>query len=232
MFAVLPASTRPAPAHPAVPLAATFLHAALVVFGVVATRQVLAIDLPVAARDPLPLFIAQHQPMIPTPSRATSSRGISAPEATPPRPLTAPVFTPITLPSLAIDPPSATIGTSRSSSGPIPGTHVGVENTEPGSGSYQVGEVDVPAELTRAVTPNYPPTMRALGRSGVVRVRYVVDTLGRVEAGSVVVVESSGESFTGSATEAVATMRFRPARVRGRPVRQLVEQVVRFAMRP
>jgi hypothetical protein len=44
------------------------------------------------------------------------------------------------------------------------------------------------------------------------------------------VLESTDPSFTGAASGALQRMRFRPARVRGRVVRQLVEQVIRFTL--
>jgi len=58
----------------------------------------------------------------------------------------------------------------------------------------------------------------------------VVDTAGRVEPESILVVAASHPAFGESARRALATARFRPARVRGNPVRQLVQQAMRFAI--
>jgi periplasmic protein TonB len=91
-------------------------------------------------------------------------------------------------------------------------------------------EVDEPAQLTVQPTPEYPPAMRSAGITGRVTVRYVVDTLGRVEQGSVVVVDASHAAFVPPTEAAIAQARFRPARFGGRRVRQLVEQAVVYAI--
>ena len=61
-------------------------------------------------------------------------------------------------------------------------------------------------------------------------VRFVVDTTGRVERGSVQVVSSSNELFTASVRSALPSLRFRPASAGGRLVRQLVELPFEFAL--
>lgn len=66
---------------------------------------------------------------------------------------------------------------------------------------------------------------RVAGRASV---RFVVDTLGRVEPGSVTVVEADHPAFAASAVAAIERARFRPARIGSRAVRQLVVQTVRF----
>jgi TonB family protein len=70
-----------------------------------------------------------------------------------------------------------------------------------------------------------------MGVSGRVVVLFVVDTLGTVEPGSLRVLSSTHAAFEAAAREAVLKSRFQPARIRGRPVRQLVQQPLSFHVR-
>jgi protein TonB len=76
--------------------------------------------------------------------------------------------------------------------------------------------------------PRYPSMLQSAGLEGDVRTQFIVDTLGRVEQGSVHVLESTHEMFTTAVRDALARARFRPAEVGGRKVRQLVEQTFTF----
>jgi outer membrane biosynthesis protein TonB len=66
--------------------------------------------------------------------------------------------------------------------------------------------------------------------AGRVVARFVVDTLGRVEPGSVQVVAADHPLFAATVREALGAMRFRPARAGGVRVRQLVELPFAFAV--
>jgi protein TonB len=77
--------------------------------------------------------------------------------------------------------------------------------------------------------PRYPEALRAAGVGGRVVARFVVDTLGRVEAGSVAFPAADDPRLAGAARDALARARFRPARAGGRRVRQLVEQPFAFS---
>lgn len=92
-------------------------------------------------------------------------------------------------------------------------------------------QVDQPVSPIYQPSPRYPPTLREMGVSGRVVVRYVVDTLGLVEPDSWMVVRTDAEGFAAAAREAVLRSRFAPARIRGRAVRQLVEQPIAFTVR-
>jgi TonB family protein len=72
------------------------------------------------------------------------------------------------------------------------------------------------AELGRALERLYPPHLRDTRQAGSVHVRMRVDAEGVVT--SAVVTESSDQAFNAPTVEAVRTLRFRPARVKGRPV--------------
>ena len=91
--------------------------------------------------------------------------------------------------------------------------------------------VDRPAGLEPGgAQPRYPEMLRRAGVTGRVVVRFVVDTAGRVEPGSVRVVESDHELFAQAVRAALPRLRFAPAEAGGRRVRQLVEMPFEFTL--
>jgi protein TonB len=97
--------------------------------------------------------------------------------------------------------------------------------------TFVAAEVDEAVAAVLIPAPHYPPVLRAAAIEGEVQAQYVVDTTGRVEHASWKVLKASHDGFREAAREAILAGRFKPARVGGRPVRQLVQQVVRFAIR-
>jgi protein TonB len=104
-----------------------------------------------------------------------------------------------------------------------------------------VGPVDQPEVFLAAAVeelpqqvyaplPKYPSMLRRAGIEGYVNVRYIVLTDGTVDPASIVVVESSHAQFEQAAVRSVRQARFRPGRVRGTPVRVLVEQRITFTL--
>jgi TonB family protein len=87
--------------------------------------------------------------------------------------------------------------------------------------------IDV-AGFQRALATTYPPALRAAGRSGEVTVRFIVEPDGKVS--HVSVVRSSDKAFDAPTVEAVRTLRFRPAKVGGRPARVWVMQPVQWVV--
>ncbi len=77
-------------------------------------------------------------------------------------------------------------------------------------------------------TPRYPSMLQSAGVEGDVRAQFVVDTLGRVERGSVRIIQSTHDLFSQAVRDALARARFVPAEAGGRKVRQLAEQVFMF----
>jgi len=93
---------------------------------------------------------------------------------------------------------------------------------------FQVEKQVAPAPGNTA--PRYPDMLRSANVEGEVLVQFVVDTTGRVERGSVKVLKSSHELFTNSVQSALNNMRFYPAEIGGRKVKQLVQQPFNFAL--
>jgi len=80
------------------------------------------------------------------------------------------------------------------------------------------------------LTPRYPEILRQAGLEGSVQVSFVIDTLGRVEPGTLRVLRSPHAMFEGPAREAVLGCRFRPGRLQGRAVRVPVQLPVVFVI--
>jgi TonB family protein len=84
--------------------------------------------------------------------------------------------------------------------------------------------VDGAAELVEGGTPDYPAALRAEGVSGQVLAQFIVNADGTVDVRSFKVIRSDHALFTAAVREALSGMRFKPAQVDGRPVRQLFQQ--------
>ena len=72
---------------------------------------------------------------------------------------------------------------------------------------------------------------RKSGVAGEVTLQFVVNADGKVEPASVRVISSTLYGFEAAAREAILRARFEPATIRGKEVRQLVQQRVRFEVR-
>jgi protein TonB len=86
------------------------------------------------------------------------------------------------------------------------------------------------AAAPNSAQPRYPEMLRSAGIAGTVLAEFVVDTTGRVESGSFRVIESDHEQFTQAVRQALPRMRFYPAEIGGRKVKQLVQQPFVFAI--
>ncbi len=96
---------------------------------------------------------------------------------------------------------------------------------------YSILEVDESAaRVDGSAAPVYPTALMNEGKEGEVMMRYVVDTSGRADPSSLEVLRSTHPAFTLSVRQALAGMRFAPASVEGRRVRQLVEQRFQFRL--
>ena len=104
-----------------------------------------------------------------------------------------------------------------------------------GTGPVDVsGEVFLEAQLDDPVqpisipTPRYPPVLQSAGIAGSVDLQYVVDTTGHAEPNSFKVIKTTHPAFAEPAKEAIAKGVFKPAKFKGQPVRQLVQQRISF----
>jgi TonB family protein len=109
----------------------------------------------------------------------------------------------------------------------------GTPDSTGGLGMAVVTESDLtdPPQALRVPEPRYPDALRQAGIEGAVTVTYIVDISGFVEPTSIRIVSSDHPAFGEAVVAAVGKAQFTPGRVRGRAVRVLVRQVIRFATR-
>jgi protein TonB len=70
--------------------------------------------------------------------------------------------------------------------------------------------------------------LASAGITGRVEMQFIVDTTGHVEPPSFKVLKTTHPAFSEPAREAILKSVFKPARFKGSPVRQLVQQAVSF----
>lgn len=98
---------------------------------------------------------------------------------------------------------------------------------------YTVFQVDNAAEISvGSAVPQYPPDLLAKRVRGKVVVRFIVDSSGVADVQSIEILDASAPQFEESVRAALPRMRFSPARLNGKRVRQLVEQPFRFDVVP
>lgn len=78
--------------------------------------------------------------------------------------------------------------------------------------------------------PAYPDMLRTAGIEGTVLAQFVVDTTGRAEMNTFKALKSDNDLFTNAVKNALQRMRFLPAEVGGRKVKQLVQQPFQFSL--
>ncbi len=104
------------------------------------------------------------------------------------------------------------------------GTDAGIDANK----VFKEFEVESPAEKIGGPSPVYPEGLRSSGIEGEVMVQFVVNESGRVEPGTVKILQSSNAAFTAAVKAALPQMRFSAARVGGQKVQQLVQLPFEF----
>jgi len=93
---------------------------------------------------------------------------------------------------------------------------------------FTEAELDDPVQVITMPQPRYPPVLQSAGIAGSVDMQWIVDTTGHAEANSFKILKSTHQAFEEPAREAVMKAVFKPAKFRGRTVRQLVQQRISF----
>jgi TonB family protein len=101
----------------------------------------------------------------------------------------------------------------------------------PGAAPLHASAVDEPVSVIRQLAPAYPPSLAYARIPGRVELEYVVDTTGLAEPSSLRVLTSTHPGFEAAGRASVTASRFRPAKLNGRLVRQLVRQTLTFRVR-
>jgi protein TonB len=147
--------------------------------------------------------------------------------------LTAPVEIPDVIPDIDLS-KKVTDEADFSGKGVAGGMAKGVEGgkaivqTDQPYFEFQVEKPVVPAP--GSTSPRYPDMLRQAGVEGEVLAQFVVDTTGRAESGSLKILKSSHDLFIQSVRNALPQMKFIPAEVGGRKVKQLVQQPFTFSI--
>jgi TonB family protein len=97
--------------------------------------------------------------------------------------------------------------------------------------AYFEFQVDKPVtQAPGSLTPRYPDLLRKAGIEGEVLAQFVVDAEGRADTASFKALKTSHQLFADAIRSALPVMRFVPAEVKGKRVRQLVQQPFAFAI--
>ncbi|HEX5004915.1 MAG TPA: energy transducer TonB [Gemmatimonadales bacterium] len=110
------------------------------------------------------------------------------------------------------------------------GVSVGVVGgTGPVTGeTYLEAQVDDPPSMVSQGPRRYPPVLERAGIGGTVSVQFVVDTTGHAEAAGFKILKTTNPAFNEPAKEMIMKSVYRPGKVRGVPVRVVVQQAVAF----
>jgi len=103
------------------------------------------------------------------------------------------------------------------------GGNSGGGTTAPTGGTFRADQVEKQVSVVPgSPPPRYPEILRSSGVEGQVTALFVVDEMGRAEEDSVRFVRSDNPLFENAVKQALHRMRFVPAEIGGRKVRQLV----------
>ncbi|MCC6771554.1 MAG: TonB family protein [Gemmatimonadaceae bacterium] len=235
----LPESTPRRQRSPGVVVLSAVVHAAVIGTTVVATG--LSAPRPTTAPPLETLIFVKREPEEAPPLRRVrqvetpppSDRGVPAVAAVVVPSLELPVdlsVVPTTIPALA----ETLVGAWEA-----PGAVASVAGGSPtgngqgegaGAAPMRANVVDREVVPRGGVTPQYPTQLANAGIEGTVVAQFVVDTVGRVEPSTIQLSAGSHPLFGQSVREALGRMRFSPAELGGRRVRQLVQQSFAFAL--
>jgi protein TonB len=139
--------------------------------------------------------------------------------------LTAPVNIPDVLPEIDLS-KKVTNEADFTGKGVAGGREKGIVGAAPVENqTYFEYQVEKPVmTVNGSPTPRYPDILKSAGVEGEVVVAFVVDTTGRADISSLKILKSTHELFSAAVRTALPTMRFLPAEVGGRKVKQLVQQ--------
>jgi protein TonB len=230
VFSRLPESNAPRQRRTGGLVLSTAAHVVLIALAVRAT-MLRATPAPIATQTPI--FVAPVSPPDAPPTNSTRRRGTTSDLPMSPRvpaPPTIPIFDSPTIPE-----PGTSLDVMRR--GAFDTTSV-VSGTDPRGGTPNVTEgapmderfVDKVVVALPGTEPRYPSMLQSAGVEGDVHAQFVVDTLGRVERGSVRILDASHDLFAAAVRDALGRARFKPAEAGGRKVRQLAEQTFTFRL--
>jgi len=204
-------------------MASTAIHAGLIALAVWRTIP-----------KPVPGHLAEHVSLIPLPQLARAKPPEAAPRAEKVREhefkvLDAPPNVPTTIPPVDLARP-ATVAEDFSGKGiQVHVAEVSLVKPTVRNDPIEGDDADQsPYLLPGQMGPPYPEELRDDRPDGVVVVRFVIDTLGRVEAPSLKVIAATHPLFAASVRATLSRLRYLPASLSGRRVRVQMEQRFEF----
>jgi protein TonB len=149
--------------------------------------------------------------------------------------LSAPVEIPDVLPDIDLS-KKMTDEADFTGKGAVGGTSKGVAGGVPQSINTEATYYDFQVEKQAAAiagtgVPQYPDMLRNASIEGQVQVSFVIDTTGRADISTFKVLKSSHAQFTEAVRVALGKMRFFPAEVGGKKVKQLVQLPFVFSIK-
>ena len=113
--------------------------------------------------------------------------------------------------------------------GPKPAVAIRSADVNPAQPYFEFQVTKEAQQIPGTGTLHYPDALRSAHVNGEVLVQFVVDSSGKVELESFRVLKSNHELFTQAVRTFLSTMRFSPAQVQGKRVKQLVQWPFFFA---
>jgi TonB family protein len=217
MFTTLIESTPHRKPRSGAGLISALLHSALIAAAIYATASGAASDVVATAANQAEkiLWVKPAAPQ----AAATPPAAKPKPKA---RPVVAPTKVPTTTPPI-----------DRNAQPIVEPDAGATSNLPPGGapGAFNSFEVDVEVvAVASSIRPQYPEMLRSSGTEGQVIGQFVVNEKGRVDPKTFKVLSSTHRLFTDAVTRALSQMRFKPAKIAGKPVSQLVQQLFVFKL--
>src|SRR5437660_6272410 len=190
---------------------ALFAHAALIAAAVWApARRPAVIDRVWGELSVMPAYV-ERKPATPNPAAPSVGVVVDLP------------------PDLQISPDFGLMGVEPPAPGiATPGPAATPRSVASDSGVAIESMLDYAPEMLAGVPPGYPEPLRQAGIEGRVEVQAILDTLGRVEPGSIRIVRTTNPGFDRPARDYLSRALFRPGRVLGRAVRVLIVLPIDF----
>ena len=147
--------------------------------------------------------------------------------------LRAPVDIPIKIPDIDLS-KKVTDEADFSGKGVKGGVAKGVEGgtavVDPNQTYYEF-QVEKPvSQIPGSGSPRYPDALRSSGVEGEVQAQFVVTEDGKADVSTFKVLKSTNDLFSSAVRSALPNMRFYPAEVGGKKVKQLVQQSFQFKL--
>jgi protein TonB len=216
-------------------LTSIVLHAAVVIGLVVVTKNAGIVNEKPKEEKVDFVEVKKDEPKPPEPEKPPPPDVVAAPP--PPKGfqvLSAPVEIPNVIPDIDLS-KKVTDEADFSGKGVAGGIAKGVEGGKgpvpQGDQPYFDFQVEKPVVMAPGSQgPAYPDMLRTAGIEGTVLAQFVVDTTGRADMSTFKALKSDNDLFTNSVKNALQRMRFLPAEVGGRKVKQLVQQPFQFSL--